>query len=66
MDGRSALDGRVEICLNNIWNVVCNNGWDDNDATVVCRQLGYSTIGDYTSYVHIACTIQLYFLLINV
>ena len=41
MDGRSAAEGRVEICINNIWGSVCDDGWDVIDAGVVCKQIGF-------------------------
>ena len=37
----NSLDaGRVEVCIDNVYGSVCNDRWDERDATVVCRQLG--------------------------
>ena len=38
-------EGIVEFSLNGVPGTICHNEWDDLDATVVCRQLGFSLGG---------------------
>ena len=42
--GSNEYEGRVEICMNEVWGSICDNGWDSTDASVVCKQLQYQSI----------------------
>ncbi|KAH3863712.1 hypothetical protein DPMN_026702 [Dreissena polymorpha] len=41
VDGHDEHSGRVEMVVNNQQGTICDDQWDDNDAAVVCRMLGY-------------------------
>ncbi|XP_064642640.1 deleted in malignant brain tumors 1 protein-like [Lineus longissimus] len=42
VNGSSPLEGRVEFTMYGATGTICDDGWDNQDAEVVCRMLGLS------------------------
>ncbi|KAI8773557.1 neurotrypsin, partial [Biomphalaria glabrata] len=40
-DGKNRFEGTVEVFHNNKWGYVCDDGWSQINAEVVCHMLGY-------------------------
>ena len=45
VNGSTALQGRVEVCVDGNWGTICDAGWGAPEAMVACRQLGFSPTG---------------------
>jgi hypothetical protein len=56
--GDGISSGRVEVKHNGVWGSVCSLGWDDDDANVLCRSIGFAGGIAYTSNSAEACVAE--------
>ena len=45
LDGTDQTNGRLEICIGGLWGTVCDEEFGNEDARVVCKQLGLEYAG---------------------
>ena len=48
-NGLNTVSGRVDVCSNGTFLPICDVGWDDSDAQVVCRDLQGSNYSKQSS-----------------
>ena len=59
-NGTHSINGRVEVCQYGNWGSICADKWDNNDARVACRQLGYNFSEGDCLCVFQVCDVLLY------
>lgn len=52
VNGSLEYNGRLEVCNDGVWGTVTSDAWTHYESRVVCRQLGYSGLCQYTLLIH--------------
>ena len=55
MNGTNTLEGRLEVCINRAWGTVCSADISEDEATVICSQLGVVFNGECIKSVIVLC-----------
>ena len=50
-----SYEGTIEVCFDKIWGLISDSAWSQQDAEVVCRQLGYQIQGNLLLFHNISC-----------
>jgi len=45
VNGSVPYEGRLEICLNEVWGTICDTNWGSTQASIACSSLGFSASG---------------------
>ena len=43
-------EGSIEVCQSGSWYQVCDEGWSQEDAKVVCKSLAFSELGKLVTF----------------
>lgn len=46
------MEGRVEVGVNGIWGIICDDNWSLNSVIVICKMFGFFNVsvvfGDFS------------------
>ena len=48
VNGKNRYEGYIQVCFNQRWEAIYNDGWTGKETWVVCRELGYPPQGTCT------------------
>jgi len=43
-ESNDTIQGWVAVCEDSVWKTICDDDWTTEDATVACRDQGYSDL----------------------
>ena len=51
--GESITEGLVEVCIKRYWSGICDTDWCASVASLVCSELGFSSVREFQQYISI-------------
>ena len=56
--GATSWEGRVEVCADGRWGTVCDEGWTNQSADLMCTHFGYP--GEGNMYIYSTSNAKIY------